>query len=412
MKDTHSKQELVAKLVAREKGILRLSPAWVARDFLPAGRRLGLPEEAYDVGERGEISERWFGATNAADSSHGPPDEGLAYIVVDGEKELSLKEAVEVAAPAIMGEDYAMTHDGLGRLAKIFDYADRLPYHLHQKKEDAALVGQKPKEEAYYFPEGVSMGPHPETFFGVHPWIVDQGKFELLLPHLEDWDSNAILKFARAYLQVPGEGFHLPAGVPHAPGSALTIELQEDSDVFAMLQAVVGEAHIPKELLFKDIRPEDRARLGERIILQQINWEVSGDPYFYENRHLEPQLVTETAQPGGREYWIYYNTTRFSGKKLIVESGQTFTSIDKGVYNIFVWQGEGRFGDRQIRAGDYGLDYCRDELLVTHDRAVAPLVVENTGEQELVIIKFFGPDVNQEVPMIPAYRPPTRPTRP
>ena len=36
-------------------GVLRLEPTWVARDFLPPGRRLGLPEEAYDVGERGFI---------------------------------------------------------------------------------------------------------------------------------------------------------------------------------------------------------------------------------------------------------------------------------------------------------------------------------------------------------------------
>jgi hypothetical protein len=234
---------------------------------------------------------------------------------------------------------------------------------------------------------------------------VNQGKFEILLPHLEDWNSNTILKYARAYLQVPGEGFHLPAGVPHAPGSALTIELQEDSDVFAIMQARVGNTKISKELLFKDIRPEDRKQYGERIILQQIDWEVSGDPYFYENRHLEPQLVEETAQSGGREYWIFYNSTRFSGKKLIVEPGQTFTSVDKGVYNIFVWQGEGRFSGRQICAGKFDLDTCQDELLVTHDRAVAPLVVENTGEQELVIIKFFGPDVNQDVPMIPKYHP-------
>ena len=32
------------RLLADGNGVLRCEPAWVARDFLPAGRRLGLPE--------------------------------------------------------------------------------------------------------------------------------------------------------------------------------------------------------------------------------------------------------------------------------------------------------------------------------------------------------------------------------
>ncbi len=75
-----------------------------------------------------------------------------------------------------------------------------------------------------------------------------------------EWKDDLILQHSRAYLLVPGEGFHLPSGVLHAPGTALTIELQEDSDVFAMLQALVAGKIISKDLLFKDVRPEDRKR--------------------------------------------------------------------------------------------------------------------------------------------------------
>ena len=94
------------------------------------------------------------------------------------------------------------------------------------------------------------------------------------------------------------EGFHVPSGVLHAPGSALTIELQEDSDVFAMLQAVVDGTKISKDLLWKDVRPEDRERKGERFILELIDWEENGDPYFYENHHLSPQLVEGSQDRG------------------------------------------------------------------------------------------------------------------
>jgi hypothetical protein len=395
---TNPRRDIVEKALAQGNGIFRLEPAWVARDFLPPGYRLGLKEEDYAVGERGWISERWIGSTTKADNRVGPPDEGLSYLIQEDEAQrVTLKEAVEVAGPAIMGEAYAKTHTGLGRLAKIYDFAARIPYHIHQRQQDAALVGRNSKEEAYYFPEGVDVGPHPETFFGVHPSIVERKQYDVLLPYMVDWNSDLILKHSRAYLLVPGEGFHLPAGGLHAPGTALTIELQEDSDVFAMLQALVAGKIISKELLFKDVRKEDRERLGERAILNQVDWEVSGDPYFYENRHMSPQLVAETQQAGGEEYWIYYNTTKFSGKKLVVKPGQRFRSVDQGVYNVLVWRGRGRYDGHEVKAGDFGYD----ELLVSHAKATTPLWIENTGAEDLMIIKFFGPDVNLDVPMIP-----------
>jgi hypothetical protein len=391
-------RKIVENALAAGNGILRLEPAWVARDFLPPGRRLGLKEHEYDVGERGWISERWIGSTTKADNRIGPTDEGLSYLALDGER-LTLKEAVEAAADLLMGAEYSRTHAGLGRLAKIYDFAERIPYHIHQRQQDAALVGRNSKEEAYYFPEGVDAGLHPETFFGVHPSLVEKKQYDLLLPYLVEWKNDLILRYARAYLLVPGEGFHLPAGGLHAPGTALTIELQEDSDVFAFLQALVAGRVISKELLFKDVRREDRTRLGERAVLAQIDWQVSGDPYFYENRHTMPQLIEETTQPAGEEYWIYYNTRKFSGKKLVVKPGQKYKSLDKGVYNILVWRGRGRYDGLEIESGDFK----KDELLVSHAKATLPLWVENTGREDLVIIKFFGPDINLDVPMIPRY---------
>jgi hypothetical protein len=41
-----------------------------------------------------------------------------------------------------------------------------------------------------------------------------------------------------------------------------------------------------------------------------------------------------------------------------------------------------------------------DELLVTHDRAVRGVAVRNTGSDEMLVIKFFGPDIHPGVPMI------------
>ncbi|MCF8240349.1 MAG: hypothetical protein K9J16_03110 [Melioribacteraceae bacterium] len=393
------KKKLIADVIKKNEGIIRLKPAWVARDFLPPGRRLGLPEGQYELGERGAICERWIGSTTKADNKISVPNEGLSVLDIESEEDITLKEAVEIMPEEILGAEYSKVHNSLKCLPKIFDYKFRLPYHIHQMQKHAKLVGCNSKEEAYYFPEDVDLGEEAETYFGVHPYIAKQKKYDVLLRHMIDWKDDSILQHAKAFKQIPGDGFHVPSGTLHAPGSALTIELQEDSDVFAMLQAKTGGKIIDKELLWKDVTEEDKKSKAEKIILDMINWKISGDPYFYENRHTPPLLINETKQDGGEEYWIFYNTNKFSGKKLVVSPGDVFVGKDNGVYNILVWRGKGLFAGLEIE----GENFAKDELIITHDRAVKELKVENTGDRDLIIYKFFGPDVNPDVPFLKKY---------
>jgi hypothetical protein len=164
-----------------------------------------------------------------------------------------------------------------------------------------------------------------------------------------------------------------------------------------MLQALNAGRIISKDLLWKDVRTEDREAKGERFILELIDWEANGDPYFYEHHHLSPQLIERSRQEGCEESWIYYDTTKFSGKKLLVRPGCVYRSVDAGVHNVLVWSGSGTYGGLPVKGGDPAMD----ELLVTHDRAVRGVEVRNDGREDLLAIKFFGPDVNPDVPMIP-----------
>jgi hypothetical protein len=387
---------VLARLLEQGNGVLRCEPAWVARDFLPPGRRLGLPEDGYDVGDRGAICERWLASTTKADNRVGPDDEGLTYLVGDAGERLLLRDAVGADPVALLGESYAASHPaGLGRLAKLFDYGARLPYHIHPPQEFAALVGCNAKDESYHFLPGVDMGAHPETFFGVHPWIAEQEAHEVLLPYLVDWDSDLILRHARAELQVAGEGFHVPSGVLHAPGTALTLELQEDSDVLAMFQALNAGRIISKELLFKDVRPQDREQQGERFPLRFVDWATNGDPWFYENRHLSPQPVLG-ADSEGQESWVFYNTSKYAGKRIVVPPGATHRLQEPGVYSVFVWSGTGTFAGLEVTGGEPGLD----ELVVSHEAATRVHEVVNTGGEELVAFTFFGPDLQPAAPSI------------
>jgi hypothetical protein len=397
---TVSARDQVQQILAETNGIVPLDPAWVARDWLPPGRRLsGLTEAEFDMGERGFICERWLGSTTHASNRISVEDEGLSYVRSEKGRML-LIDMIAADPAAVMGVEYAGTHSGLSRLAKIFDYGARIPYHIHPRKEHSALVGRNPKEEAYYFPDGLDLGDHPETFFGVHPSVVDGGKPEqALLPYLEKWDSDLILQESAAYLQVAGDGWHVPAGILHAPGTAVTVELQEDSDAMLMLQALNAGKIISKEMLYTDVAPDRRRDKAEMAALEWVDWPVNADPYFYENHHIAPSLIPGSEQSGGREEWLFSNTNKFSGKRLTVKPGGSYTSLDKGVYNILAFSGEGTFAGVPVKGGKPG----SDELLVVHERAVKPLTVTNSGREPLVIVKFYGPDINLDTPRIAPY---------
>lgn len=396
-------EQIVMKELEKGAGLMRMKPAWVARTFLTPGKRLGLKKGQYAVGKRGFICERWLGSETEADNEVKQKDEGLSQLACAG-AEVLLRDAVAACKSAIMGKEYARDHANLGRLAKLFDYGCRIFFHYHQVRGDAEKIGRTSKEEAYYFPKGVDLGPHPETFFGVHPSIVEQGRqYEVLLPYLKEWNDDSILMHSRAYANVLGDGFHLPAGLLHAPGTALTMELQESSDVMGVLQARVDGWEVSKSLLSKDISPEEYKEKGERAALDQLLWKENGDPYFYEHHHTPP-VATGAAADGVSEQWIYYNTTRFSGKRLILKPGVKYSSTERGVYNILVWRGTGRVGGLEM----VGQKFDLDELLVTHAAAAAGVLYENTGKTDLELFKFFGPDINNDiVPWLAAYPPST-----
>lgn len=381
----------VLQAIEESGGVLRLAPALVARDWLPPGRRLGLAEGEYDLGERGFVCERWLGSTTHADNRVGPPNEGISMIRTPSGAEFSLADAVANSPELLMGIDYAATHDGLGRLAKIFDYGARIPYHIHPPADQAALVGRNSKDEAYYFPPGVPLGDHPETFYGVHPWIA-RDNHDVLLPFLERWDDDAILQHSFAYLQVPEQGFLIDSGILHAPGTALTIELQEDADTMSMFQALNAGRIISKEMLYKDVPPADREALGERALFRWIDWEANADPEFYERRVLLPRVYRE--EPGAEEAWLFHGTPKFSGKRIRLEPGASIVDTENGVYNLLVWSGSGTIAGQPVQGGSIG----DDELFFTHAAATTPHEIVNTGDDLLEVIKFFGPDINEVVP--------------
>ena len=163
----------VAAILEKTHGILRLAPAWVPRAFLEPGKRLKLAlEDIYALGaNRGGIDERWFASTIRADNGPGTPaDEGLSYVVAEGEKIL-LRDCIAVAGDNILGEEMMRKFGGWKVYAKFFDNMNPIPHHLHVSDEFARLTAQEGKPESYYFPPQLNACENnfPYTFFGLEP---------------------------------------------------------------------------------------------------------------------------------------------------------------------------------------------------------------------------------------------------
>ena len=399
-------RSIVDAAVQEGEGILRLAPCWVPRSFMIPGRRLRLhPDDLYAFGgNRGGINERWFSSTTKA--SNGPdtlPDEGLSYVVTTNGDKFLLKDAVEAAGDTLLGADVMKREGGWNLLCKFFDNMGPIPHHMHQTDEFAKRVGQKGKPEAYYFPPQYNQieNNFPHTYMGLEPGTTKDD----IRGCLERWNQgdNGILKFARAYKLIPGEGWQIDPGILHAPGSLVTYEPQVNSDVFAMFQSEVEGRIVGWELLTKDVPAENNKDID--YLIDMLDWDANVNPEFAKSNKTHPKAVKsedEMKAAGYREVWITYGTPYYSAKELTVLPGQTVTIKDAAAYGLIVTQGHGKLGKHTISTPSmirFG-ELTEDEFFVTADAASKGVVISNHSSGPLVILKHFGPGNPDAAPLL------------
>lgn len=393
------------------QGILHLAPTWVPRSFLMPGKRMRLAgEDLYALGaDRGGIDERWFASTTKADNGPGTAeDEGLSYVVGPDEERFLFVEAVAEAGAQLIGQ--AMM-DSWGRwplYCKFFDNMGPIPHHLHQLNEHVQPIGREHKPEAYYFPPQLNpVGNNfPYTFFGLEPGTTKDDLYRCL----ERWNEgdNGILDLSKAYRLKPGSGWLVPPGLLHAPGSLLTYEVQWGSDVFAMYQSLLEGRVVPWDLLVKDV-PEDKHHDLDYLV-GLVDWEANVNPTFKQDHYLEPIPAGDTASEGYQDRWVIYGKILgedlFAAKELTVSPGARATVQDQGASGAIVVQGQGKLGPHQAEAVHYVRygDLTWDEYFITEPTAKAGFTVENTGHEPLVILRYFGPGVNGDMPQVGARR--------
>ncbi len=204
-----------------------------------------------------------------------------------------------------------------------------------------------------------------------------------------------------------GTGWLIDPCVLHAPGSLCTYEPQWGSDVFGMYQNLVEGREVPWSLLVKDI-PEDKHQDIDYIV-DQLDWEKNTDPNFKDNHYLEP-IVSEEG-PGYSDKWIVYGKIDdfqfFSAKELTVEPGQSATIKDNGASSVIVVQGEGHANKLRLHCPKLLRfnQLSQDEFFITEDAAKKGITYKNTsGTDPLVLLRYFGPEVNPDAPAIGAYK--------
>jgi len=396
---------ILERALAAGCGLLRLTPNWVPRSFLHPGKRIKLaPTDWYALGtHRGGIDERWFASTTEAANDNRAPDEGLSYCVFEGQRFL-LRDAVAEAGPRMIGKAMWEKYKRWPVYSKFFDNMGPIPHHMHQKAEHAALTGQQGKPESYYFPPQLNAAENhfDYTFMGLEPGTTKADVRRCL----ENWNNgdNGILDLSKAYRLKPGTGWIIPAGVLHAPGSMCTYEPQWGSDVFGMYQSLVEGRRVPWELLVKDVPPEKHQDLD--FIIEQLDWEKNVDPYFKDHNYVEPVVDPACSGDGYTDRWIDYGKVDgqqlFSAKELTVMPGAKCVLKDSGASGWITVQGGGKMGPLAVQTPvmiHFGEEPW-DELFITAEAAAQGVVIENTGGEPLVGLRYFGPDVHKNMPNI------------
>jgi hypothetical protein len=392
------------------EGILRLAPTWVPRSFLMPGQRLKLAtEDLYAYGaNRGGIDERWFASTTEAMNDNRTPDEGLSYVVLDGQR-FTLKDAIASDGAQIIGSKLWDEFHRWPVYSKFFDNLGPIPHHLHQNAAQAKQVGQDGKPEAYYFPPQLNPFDNnfPHTYFGLEPGTTKAH----VRGCLERWNKgdNGMLDHSKAYRLRPGTGWLVPPCLLHAPGSLVTYEPQWGSDVFAMYQSMVEGRYVPWDLLVKDVPKEKHHDLD--FLVDLIDWPMNTDTHFRDHHFLQPIPVADTASEGYVDRWVVYGKVDgrqlFSAKELTVQPGARCTIKDNGAYGLIVTQGHGRIGKLRvdcpalIRFGQL----TEDEVFVSYGAAREGVTFENHSNRDpLVALRYFGPDTNPDAPAVGDYK--------
>lgn len=360
----------IRELIAHREGILKLSPTFVHRFYLDFDR-LDQNKLKRRAGET--IPERWIGSSIEAINPPPLPSGGLSMLADDAT--VSLRAAIQAAPQEMIGEKLLAKHGPEFRvLVKILDPGEPIVFHLHAtdaqvKRFPNNFRGHRfGKDEAYYFLESPrGKGVMPYTHVGLH-----QGVTRRELARTVRAGRDYALELSPVFYQEYESGFFVPAGVPHSPGTTLTLEIQQPSDVYTLLETRAAGKEMPPQQIHPGFKSLDEA-------FGLIDMKLSEKVGKLDANRLRPEVIESSRS--GEVAWIFPTKIcrKFGGKRIRINSRLTYR--ENQPFTLLIWQGRGKLNGRPIRAGE--------EFFITAGAAQAGIELESTGEQRIEAFTFF-----------------------
>jgi mannose-6-phosphate isomerase class I len=341
---------LIRKLLNRDDGLIALSPTYVHRAYRD-GNRLGQDQLGLRTRRTPFVPERWIASSVEARNSPPLPAEGLSMLA--DVPSVSLRDAIRTMSLEMLGPGECEFRV----LVKILDAGEPIPFHLHASDKQ---VRSQPcrfapdrfgKDEAYYFLDA-PRGQNPYTHVGLHRGVtIDE------LGAAVKSDRKRALELSPAIYQTIGKGFFLPASVPHRPGTALTLEMQQPSDVATMLET---------------------KRVSRRD-LSLIDFDLAYRVGELKSFIIEPQVKRI---PGGETAAIFPATIcrKFSGD--LLRARGTIHYKPGRCFALLVWNSGGSINGRRVKHGD--------EFFVPYVVAKQGIELRGSSARPLEVFTFFG----------------------
>jgi hypothetical protein len=359
---------MLDELIHRHAGVLKLKPTYVRRFYRDFNR---LEQHRLRRGARDLIPERWIASSVEAVNPPPLPRGGLSMLEGTA-RPVSLRDAIKRHPVEIIGEA-AFRRRGaeFPVLVKLLDPGEPIINHFHAsdaqvKRFAKNFVGHRfGKDEAYYFPEAPK-GPMPYTHVGLHPGVTRRE----LTDAVRRGPEHA-LELSPSFYQEFETGFFVPAAIPHRPGTALTLEVQQPSDVYTYLETHVGGRPLSPRQIHPGFPTLDEA-------FGLIDLKLAEAVGRLDSNRLAPR---PTRVRGGEVATIFPVEVcrKFSGKRLRVTASMTYR--EPSAIALLIWRGRGTINGRRVRGGD--------EFFVVFSAARMGIEITNDGGETLELFSFM-----------------------
>jgi hypothetical protein len=360
------------RFIERNAGLLPLKPCLVARGYRGGGRLAGRGCGCARRRDGKCLVERWIASSSRA--TWGNPDTLDGLSVLAGFRPATyLRDALRALPDILLGPRRAAAHQGEFRvLTKILDPFDPLGFHFHQKDQDVWAEPERfwgerfGKDEAYYFLPGPK-GAWPYTHVGFLP---DISRHELIAAMIAG--REALLEISPCFVQRAGMGFFVPAGLVHSPGTALTLEIQQPSDVGGGFGL-----RVPKD---RTADPAELEAMAQQV-LRHVDLELCRRQDLLSRFTLKPVPIP-SPQAGVETWWIVppQVSGKFSAKRIVAREECTYREDD--CFALLAWSAEGAINGRPVKHGS--------EFFVSHRAAQEGLRVQPTKEGMELFAIFAG----------------------